>query len=224
MVNKIIVIAPHPDDETLGCGGAILRHKSKGDEINWLILTAITEDIGYTPEKIMERSIEIQKVSEAYGFSSLNQCGFPTTRLDVIPKSDIIGKVSEIFREVNPSIVYLPYRGDVHTDHHVVFDAVSSCLKWFRYPSVKRVLAYETLSETDAALNPDTNAFRPNVFIDISSFLEMKIDIMRIYGSELVDFPFPRSEYALRALASLRGAASGFKAAEAFMLLKEIIE
>lgn len=223
-MNTILFIAPHPDDETLGCGGAILRHKSKGDEINWLIVTAVTEDIGYAPEKIVERSMEIQKVSKAYEFSSVHQCGFPTTRLDVIPTSDIIKKISNIFHEVKPNVVYLPYRGDVHTDHHIVFDAVSSCLKWFRYPSVKRLLAYETLSETDAALNPDINAFRPNVFMDISPFLENKIDIMKLYSGEMGTFPFPRSEEAIRALASLRGAASGFKAAEAFILLKEIIE
>lgn len=224
MSKKILVISPHPDDETLGCGGAILRHKNKGDEINWLIVTAVTEDIGYAPDKIMERSIEIQKVSNAYGFSSIHQCEFPTTMLDTIPTSDIVKKFSKIFNEVKPNIVYLPYRGDVHTDHRIVFDAGSSCLKWFRYPSVKRVLAYETLSETDTALNPDANAFRPNVFIDISLFLEDKINIMKIYYGELGKFPFPRSEEAIRAQAALRGSSSGFKAAESFMLLKEIIE
>jgi len=224
MAKKVLVIAPHPDDETLGCGGAILSHKTKGDEINWLIVTAITEDIGYAPEKIIERSLEIQKVSKAYGFSSVHQCGFPTTRLDTIPTFDIIKKFRDIFYEVKPNIAYLPFGGDVHTDHHIVFDAVSSCLKWFRHPSVKRALAYETLSETDIAINPSGNCFRPNVFIDIASYLETKIDIMKIYSDELGDFPFPRSEEAILALASLRGATSGFKAAEAFMLLKEIIE
>jgi LmbE family N-acetylglucosaminyl deacetylase len=224
MAKKILVIAPHPDDETLGCGGAILNHKSRGDEVNLLIVTAMTEDRGYAPEKIRERSLEIQKVSDAYGFSSVRQCGFPTTSLDVIPMSEMIRKFGSIFQEVQPHTVYLPYLGDVHTDHHIVFDAVSSCLKWFRYQSVKRVLSYETLSETDAALNPDSNAFRPNVFIDISSFLEKKIDIMKVYRGELGVFPFPRSEEAIRANAALRGVASGCKAAEAFMLLKEIIE
>jgi len=222
-MNKVLAIAPHPDDETLGCGGAILRHKTAGDEINWLIVTAITKDIGYSPEKIQERSQEINIVKNAYGFSFVHQCGLPTTRLDTIPMSDVVRKFSEIFQEIKPNIVYLPFRGDVHTDHHVVFDAVSSCLKWFRYPSVQRVLAYETLSETEAALNPDSNAFRPNVFIDISSYLERKIDIFKIYKNELGVFPFPRSEEAIRAQAALRGVASGFKAAEAFMLLKERI-
>ena len=223
-MNKILVIAPHPDDETLGCGGAILKHKSKGDKIHWLIVTAMTEDIGYSPEKIMQRSNEIQKVSKAYGFSSVHQCGFSATMLNVIPLAEIVPKIGAVIKKVKPNIVYLPFWGDVHTDHRIVFGAVSSCLKWFRYPSVKRVLAYETLSETDSTINPDINAFRPNVFIDITSFLENKIDIMKMYRSELGVFPFPRSEEAIRSLAALRGTNAGFKAAEAFMLLKERIE
>jgi len=223
-MNKILVIAPHPDDETLGCGGAILKHKSKGDKIHWLIVTAMTEDIGYSPEKIMQRSNEIQKVSKAYGFSSVHQCGFSATMLDVIPLAEIVPKIGVVIKKVIPNIVYLPFWGDVHTDHRIVFDAVSSCLKWFRYPSVKRVLAYETLSETDAALNSAANAFHPNVFVDITVFLKKKIEIMRIYNNQLGSFPFPRSEEAIRAQSALRGAASGFKAAEAFMLLKEVIE
>ncbi len=133
-------------------------------------------------------------------------------------------KISSILLEVNPNIVYLPYRRDVHTDHRIIFDAASSSLKWFRCPSIKRVLAYETLSETDMALNPDGNPFHPNVFVDISGFLEKKIEIMKIYHVELGAFPFPRSEEAIRGLAALRGAASGLKAAEAFMLLREMIE
>ena len=223
-MNNILIIAPHPDDETLGCGGTILKHKDKGDSTHWLIVTAIPEGIGYSSEIIYERSIEIQEVGNAYGFSSVHQCGFPTTMIDAIKMADVVKNISEIFHTVKPNIIYLPYRGDVHTDHHIVFDAASACLKWFRYPSVKRVLAYETLSETDATINPDINAFRPNVFIDISSFLENKIDIMKMYGSELGVFPFPRSEEAIRSLAALRGTNAGFKAAEAFMLLKERIE
>lgn len=221
---KILVIAPHPDDETLGCGGTLLKHKSKGDDVHWLIVTTIAEELGYTKEKIEEQSLQIQKVREAYEFSSIYQCNFLTTTLDTVPVSKIVQKISSILLEINPNIVYLPYRRDVHTDHRIIFDAASSSLKWFRCPSIKRVLAYETLSETDMALNPDGNPFHPNVFVDISGFLEKKIEIMKIYHVELGSFPFPRSEEAIRGLAALRGAASGLKAAEAFMLLREVIE
>jgi LmbE family N-acetylglucosaminyl deacetylase len=102
----------------------------------------------------------------------------------------------------------------------VVFDAVASCTKWFRYPSINRILAYETLSETDFGLSTE-QAFRPNVFVDIESFLDRKLQAMEVYKSEMGEFPFPRSREAIRALAAVRGAASGFKAAEAFELLRE---
>jgi LmbE family N-acetylglucosaminyl deacetylase len=102
----------------------------------------------------------------------------------------------------------------------MVFDAAASCTKWFRYPSIKRVLAYETMSETDFGLGT-SQAFRPNVIINIEPYLTDKLRAMDIYTSELGEFPFPRSHKAIQALATLRGAASGFVAAEAFELLRE---
>ena len=134
--------------------------------------------------------------------------------------SDLVAGISEAFRSFEPEEVFAPHPSDVHTDHRMVFDAAASCTKWFRYPSVKRVLAYETLSETDFGLGTD-QGFRPNVFVDIEPYLDDKLRAMDIYESELGVFPFPRSHEAIRALAALRGAASGFKAAEAFELLRE---
>jgi LmbE family N-acetylglucosaminyl deacetylase len=128
-----------------------------------------------------------------------------------------------VFSEIKPNIVYLPFSGDVHSDHRVVFDAAASCTKWFRSPWIKRVLVYETLSETDMSLPLDSNRFAPNVYEDVSAFLKKKIYIMNIYKSEVGDFPFPRSDESMSALAKLRGSQSGFNAAEGFMLLKEIL-
>lgn len=220
---KVAVIAPHPDDETLGCGGTLLKHRENGDELHWIIVTGMTEHLSFSPERIAKRNTEIEMVSQQYAFKTVHQLGFPTTQLDHMPMGDIVEKIGNVFREIQPNIVYLPYRGDVHTDHAVVFDAVISCTKWFRYPSINRILAYETLSETEFGLNPDVNGFRPNVFVNIESHLEKKIEIMRTFESEVGEFPFPRSDDAIRALAALRGAAAGCKAAEAFMLLKEIV-
>lgn len=146
---------------------------------------------------------------------------FPTTQLDRVPMSSLVTAVSDVFRSFQPTEVFVPHPSDVHTDHRIVFDAVASCTKWFRYPSIKRILAYETLSETDFCLNTDA-AFRPNVFMNIEQFLEGKLRAMSLYSSELGTLPFPRSHEAIRALAILRGVASGFEAAEAYMLLKEI--
>jgi len=147
---------------------------------------------------------------------------FPTTKLDRVPMSDLVTAVSDIFKSFEPEEVFVPHSSDVHTDHRVVFDAVASCTKWFRYPSIKRILAYETLSETDFSLGGG-ECFRPNVFVNISPFITDKVKAMSIYSSEVGAFPFPRSNEAIQSLASLRGAASGCDAAEAFMLLKEIL-
>lgn len=220
-MKNILVVAPHPDDETLGCGGTILRHAAMGDAAHWLIVTSMGQDTPH--ERIASRDREIEIVREKFRFASLHSLKFPTTRLDVVPLGELVDAVKSVIASASPDIIYLPYRGDVHTDHRVVFDAVISCTKWFRYPCVKRILAYETLSETEFGINPDSNGFRPNVFIDISAHIEEKLEIMSVYATEMREFPFPRSAKAVRALAALRGATAGCQAAEAFMLLKEIV-
>ena len=221
-MKNVLVVAPHPDDETLGCGGTLLKHKEANDRIHWLIVTGMTDQTVFSPDRIKSRQNEIKKVADRYGFSEVISLDLPTTKLDTIPMSDIVSLIGDSFQRIRPEIVYLPYRGDVHTDHKVVFDATVACTKWFRYPYVKRVLVYETLSETDFGLTPYTGSFRPNVFINIEKYLDRKIEIMKIFATEMGQFPFPRSEEAIRALAHVRGAASGCKAAEAFMLLREV--
>ena len=219
---KTIVVAPHPDDEVLGVGGTLLRRKAEGAKVAWLIVTNISVETGWSKEKVMQRSDEINRVKELFRFDEVFILNFPTTRLDSVPMSDLVTAVSDVFKTFQPTEVFVPHSSDVHTDHRVVFDAVASCTKWFRYPSIKRILAYETLSETDFSLGGG-ESFRPNVFINISSFIKEKLRAMGIYSSEIGAFPFPRSNEAIQSLASLRGAASGCDAAEAFMLLKEII-
>jgi LmbE family N-acetylglucosaminyl deacetylase len=222
-MSNIVVVAPHPDDETLGCGGTLLRHIDQGDSVYWVLVTQMNLDDGYSQNHIDLRAGEIKKIADEFGFISTLKLGFPTTRLDTIPLSNIVKSIGDVFTIIHPDIVYFPYRGDVHTDHAIVFDATVSCTKWFRYPSIKRVLAYETVSETAFGINPDANGFRPNVFVDISSYIDQKIEMFKIYADEWNNFPFPRSETTIRALAALHGATAGVFAAEAFMLLKEVI-
>ncbi len=220
-MNKVVVVTPHPDDETLGCGGVLLKHIAQGDQIYWLIITCAGNSFAH--DKKMKREKEIEQVAEMYQFEKTYKLGFETAMLDQIADSKLIGEISKVFREIEPNVVYVPYPSDIHSDHKAVFDATMACTKWFRYSSVEKVLAYETLSETDFTINPDANTFRPNIFVNIKDYLEKKIEIMNIYESEISEFPFPRSEKAIRSLAYVRGAASGFEAAEAFMLLKERI-
>lgn len=219
---KAIIIAPHPDDEVLGAGGTLLRYKNEGESIAWLIVTTINSNSDADKEKSKTRTEEINRINQLFGFDKKFELNFPTTQLDQIPMSDLVSAISNIFREFEPEEVFVPHPSDIHTDHRAVFDAVASCTKWFRYPSIKRVLAYETLSETDFNLGISP-AFRPNVFVNIENHLDGKLYAMEIYESEMGKFPFPRSQEAIRALATLRGAASGFKAAEAFELLRERI-
>ena len=221
-MRSVLVIAPHPDDETLGCGGTLLKMAAEGARMHWLILTAMTAEGGFSAEAMATRQAEISAVSRAYGFASVHQLGFPAAQLDRLPMSDLIGAMARVTRETAPDTIFAPYPGDVHSDHRIAFAATAAVSKSFRQPSVKRILAYETLSETDFAIDPDANGFRANVFSDISGHLDRKLEILAEYRGELGLFPFPRSEQAVRALASLRGVAAGSVAAEAFMLLKEI--
>ncbi len=221
-MSTVLVVAPHPDDETLGCGGAILCHIKNGDQVHWLIVTDMNIEYGHAAAAVSQRQIEIQKVSAAYRFSKVHNLGLPPARLDTLPKGDLVQAMARVIKEISPEVVYLPFRGDVHSDHAAVFDAAASCTKWFRYPSIRRVLCYETLSETDFGLNPEGAKFTPNSFVDIAPYLDNKIKIAQMYDGEMGEFPFPRSEKALTALAQVRGVACGCHAAESFILLREI--
>lgn len=221
-VGTILVAAAHPDDETLGCGGTLLRHRVEGDKVHWLIGTEMTPDVGGTPERVAERNREIEAVAKHFGFAGVHRLGFPAARLDVTPRAEIVAAISGVVNAVAPDTLYVPFRGDVHSDHAVLADACAAASKWFRRASVRRVRAYETLSETEFQIAPDTPAFRPNLFLDITEHLKGKVAAMRLYRSEIGAFPFPRSEEAVRALATLRGSTAGCNAAEAFMTLREI--
>ena len=220
-MNKVLIIAPHPDDETLGCGGTLLKHGSSGDEIHWLIVTNITEKYGWEIEKVSRRQEEIKKVSKAYGFKSVHKLDFPTMKLDAIPISELVNKISNVIKKVKPHFIYLNDQNDIHTDHQIVFKAVMSSSKSFRHPYIQRILNYETLSETEFTAPLQGKAFQPNVFVDITKFFEKKGKIMLEYDSEVMDPPYPRSLDVIEALAKYRGSRIGVKYAEAFSLLYE---
>ena len=219
-MSKVLVIAPHPDDETLGCGGTLFRHKANGDEIYWLIVTGISVEIGWSKDAVIKRDNEINAVSKKYGFSDVYNLRLPTTKIDTLPLSDLIEKITDVYKNIKPDVIYIPFSYDVHTDHQIIAKALQSTFKWFRYPHIKNIYMYETPSETEFNF-VENRVFRPNVFINISQYLENKIETMKIYASEFGEHPFPRSEKALRALATLRGAQSGYEAAEAFELVYE---
>lgn len=218
MKNKILVIAVHPDDETLGCGGTLLKHKANGDEIHWLICTTIDEKHSYY--EVREK--EIAAVSKLYNFDSVHNLRLKTMQVDQYSMSELIGKISKVFNDLKPNIIYLPFMGDIHSDHRRIFEASYSCTKSFRYPFIKQVYMMEVLSETELALPFGSNNFIPTRFVDISDFMEEKLNIMSIYVSELGEHPFPRSNKIIEALARYRGAMSQCSYAESFSIVKII--
>ncbi len=221
-MDKVLIVAVHPDDETLGCGGTLLKHKAHGDSIHWMIATDVKESEGFKKELVASRNDEIAKVSKIYDFDSVHKLGLSTMRVDEYSMSELIGPISKIISDVRPSIIYLPFKGDVHSDHRKIFEAAYACTKSFRYPFVKKIYMLETLSETEFAPSTKEDSFIPNVFVDISGYMDKKLEIMKVFDSEIAEHPFPRSIRNLKALATLRGATAGCEYAESFVLLKEI--
>lgn len=219
---RVLVISAHPDDETLGCGGTLLKHRAGGDTLHWILVTEAHEP-AWGRDVISAKAAEVGQVAAAYGMESCVKLGFPTTRLDVIPQADLMAPMREAIAKARPDVVYTVHGGDVHSDHQVVFAATMAILKPFHMATlgVRRILSYESLSSTDAGPAKIERAFVPNVFFDITSHLERKVEIMGLYETERQPDPLPRGPSALRALARLRGASIGVEYAEAFVLMRE---
>ena len=220
---RVLAISAHPDDETLGCGGTLLKHAAAGDKVFWLILTQ-PQGPQWSTEVVQAKAIEIEQVVQAYGMVDYFRLDFTSTRLDTVPKVELIARIREVISQTKPNIVYMVHHGDVHTDHHAAFTATMSVLKSFymSHFGVSRVMCFETLSSTEAAPATLDRIFIPNVFNDISDYIERKIEIMSLFESEVQADPLPRGPSSIRALARHRGATVGIDYAEAFMLIREL--
>jgi len=221
---RILAISAHPDDETLGCGGTLLKHRKRGDDVFWMIATQAHEP-QWSVEEVGRKAREVDSVARAFSVQELFRLGLPPGRVDTIPLTEIIEKMRGIIRATRPEIVYVVHGGDVHTDHQRVFAATASAIKpiYMTRFGVRRVLSFETLSSTEAAAPNAATLFAPTVFSDITPFIEQKISVMKLYESELQDEPGPRSLSAVRALARVRGGAIGVGYGEAFALMRELI-
>lgn len=215
---NILVISPHPDDETLGAGGTLLKLRNQGHKIAWLNITMAKEEFGYSREFVERRKIQMQKVKEEYEFDRFYNLDLEPAGLDKVSQQNFVSLVSEVFLDYKPEVIFVPYSQDVHSDHRIVFDVIYSCTKAFRYPFIKAVFEMEILSETDFA-NP-LNGFVPNFFVNIENYIDKKIEIMKLYESEIKELPFPRSIENIYSLAKVRGCSSGSCYAEAFRLVK----
>ena len=211
MKKTVLVIAVHPDDETLGCGGTIIKHLNSGDKVYCLFVTD-----GNT-----EQSKCIDKITTIYDFDGFYRLGLPELKLADYSLNTIIPLFGNVINEVNPSVLYIPNSNDCHSDHRKVFEACIPFMKSFRYPYLKEVYLMEVLSETECAPALVNTSFIPNTFVDITEYMSKKLSIMELYQSEILEGG-PRSNDAILALARFRGARINVRYAESFMKILEI--
>lgn len=219
---RVLVVSPHPDDETLGAGGTILRLISEGHEVFWLNITAMLSTDKFPEELLRKREIQLKEIESFYSFKGIFHLNYPTTELENVDSSQAIEKIGNVIKEIEPEVLILPDYNDAHSDHKWVFDWCYACSKVFRFPYIKQILTMEIISETD--FGKPENLFAPNLFVDITDYMEKKIQALNIYGTEIAAPPFPRNEENIRALATVRGAAAGVRYAEAFRLIKYIVK
>lgn len=221
----ILVVAPHADDEVLGMGGSIARFVKEGRRV----VVAIATGHGEEPHPIWKREAwdvvreECRRAAEILGVADVVFRDLPAACLDATPAWRTNEVILDLVQEVAPSEVYVPFPFDLHKDHAAIAYAVSVATRPYlqQAQTVQRVLAYETLSETHLAPPYMAPAFQPNVFVDISATLQVKLAAFRAYKSQMHDERLPRSIAAVKALATFRGTHIGCAAAEAFILMGE---
>lgn len=214
------MISPHPDDETLGVGGTILKRLKKGHKVALLLITELKNHNNSKKQK----EEQISKVFKAFKLSKTYRLNIEASKVDQVPLEKLVKLIFNIIQKFRPNEIFIPHITDSHSDHKMVYQAVSSSVKIFRSPFVKRVLSYETISETGYGLNFEKKIFSPNVYINISGEMKKKLEILKLYKSELSKHPFPRNLDNVKSLAKIRGAESNNKFAEAFELLRFIEE
>ncbi len=219
---KILVIAPHPDDEVLGCGGTIAKHVKNEDEVFVAIVTKGCEPI-FSLDSVEQVRTECREANKYLGVKSTIFMDFPATMIESIPRYEFNGAFIKLIKDIKPDIVYLPHRGDMQIDHKMVVDAAMVALRPRYEHVVKKILVYETLSETGWDVPNTINEFIPTVYVDISDYLDKKIKAFAIYKSQMMEYPNVRSEDTIRMLAKLRGSMMNLHAAEAFSVIREIL-
>ena len=217
---NVLVIAPHRDDELLGVGGTLLKRKAAGDNVTVCIVTS-SENCKKS-EYTVKVHEEMKKAHEYCGFDKYVGLPFEPVILEQYSRKELNKSLLDVVVSAKPEEVYLPFWGDMQKDHQITTDAAMVVLRSKYNHPVKRIYAYETLSETGINIPNVNNTFIPNVYVDISDYLERKLEALSFYKSQIYDFPDLRSLEAIEALAKFRGAMVNLKAAEAFMLIREV--
>lgn len=223
-MKKVLVVAAHPDDETLGAGGTMAKHIASGDSVSVMILgegVASRKERGenYAKEKEALRS-DSRRALAGLGVKDIAFMDFPDNSFDTVSLLEIIKAIENVMAEKKPDIVYTHHWGDLNIDHRRTFDAVLTACRPVG-STVKKIMCFEVLSSTEWNAQTPKNAFLPNYFVDIGSFLAKKISALKEYKTEMRKYPHPRSTEGAEILAKFRGMTIGKEAAEAFEIARE---
>jgi N-acetylglucosamine malate deacetylase 1 len=222
---KILVVAAHPDDEVLGCGGTIVKHAIAGDSVHLLILgegitsrfTKRESGLGSKElddlKRYINQSSKIMKIKNTHVFT------LPDNRFDSVELLDIVKIVEKAKKEIRPDVIYTHHRADLNIDHRITFEAVLTACRPLQGETVKEIYSFEIPSSTEWSY---PNSFQPNIYVDISGTIKTKIAAMKAYKSEIRKWPHPRSEEAILTLAKKRGCEAGLDFAESFELVRLI--
>lgn len=223
----VLVVAAHPDDEVLGCGGTIPLLAAEGRDVHVAILgegvtSRFVERAGAHELLLDDLQTDSRKAGQLLGAVEVHLFGLPDNRFDTVAALDVVKIVEELVAAIGPELVFTQHGGDLNVDHAVLFRAVLAATRPMAGVSVKRVYGYEVASSTEWAFGQFEPVFRPNVFVDVSATIETKVAAMECYRSESRPFPHPRSPEALRAAARRWGSVVGVEAAEAFQLVRSV--
>ena len=219
-MSTVLAIAAHPDDEVIGCGGTLARHSRQGDNVCILILADGVSSRGDDPAQLQRRRQAAEKAAIELGARDLKLLDFPDNRLDQLPLLEIVQAIELVLREVNPDIVYTHHAGDLNIDHVLVHRAVVTACRPLVPVNIQLIAAFEVLSSTEWTSPSQNNVFVPRLFVNIADTFNCKVAALRCYSEEMREYPHPRSEQSLTALAAYRGVMAGFEMAEAFEIIR----
>lgn len=218
---NVLVLAPHPDDEVLGCGGVIARHAAAGDNVYVCVATRGLVEL-YADDLVAIVRQEALKAHAILGVKETKFFDFPAPALDTVPRYKLASTIAKVLADWQIETFYIPHHGDIHSDHFHLHHAALVAARPLAHCPVRRILAYETLSETEWAPPQKDAVFYPTVFIDVAEHLQKKLDAMQCFASQVKPPPNARSLQNITALAHHRGATVACHAAESFMLIRQI--
>ena len=221
-LGRTLVIAPHPDDEVLGAGGTMAKLSESGQEVFVVVVTS-GKPPAYSADSVAGVRAEAKSAHDLLGVKETIWLGQPAAELPEVRNVILNGAIGDVVLRIAPQTIFVPFPGDIHVDHQLVFQSVMVASRPHQATYPKTIMAYETLSETNWNAPYITPPFVPNVYLDISKYLERKIAAMQKFSSQLRSAPHERSVESLRSLAVTRGATVHREAAESFVLIRHVV-